>query len=396
MAACTLAGLNGTERSRTPTASNTAFAIAEGTTAVAGSPTPHGFSVGRSISSMSTSGISENVKMGYLAQSRLVTADRSKVTSSLSVQLTALAVHLNRGNSADIGASELVLHVGDAPAGGNVAALALRRRMAFPPGEACQPLQELDTARIVKVTQPELERVGAGGGGKFIHERLVGESVLHASRGAKPCRTEGRLGQPVRHGPHVGEGVGYRRVLDDVPRTHRGLVRQARQFGRDQFDVPRSALGDEELGVPRDHVAVRVEPGLEVDKRRWPLGVPAMLVGAHPLHAHRPLYGAGEQRGVGGGILMAVATVAARAFDVHRAHVTLRYREHGRELFAQVMRGLAGRPTGELAVLDFHHGARWPDRAVRVNRKVIGGAEPFGGLLQRLHSVPHVAGDVVL
>src|SRR4051794_29582330 len=51
MAAFTLSGVNGTDRRRTPIASNTAFEIADGTTAAAGSPAPHGFSFGRSIRS---------------------------------------------------------------------------------------------------------------------------------------------------------------------------------------------------------------------------------------------------------------------------------------------------------------------------------------------------------
>ena len=51
IAAITLSGVKGTERSRTPIASNTAFEIAEGTTAAAGSPAPHGRSFGRSIRS---------------------------------------------------------------------------------------------------------------------------------------------------------------------------------------------------------------------------------------------------------------------------------------------------------------------------------------------------------
>ena len=42
IAAFTLSGVYGTERSRTPVASNTAFEIADGTTAAAGSPAPHG------------------------------------------------------------------------------------------------------------------------------------------------------------------------------------------------------------------------------------------------------------------------------------------------------------------------------------------------------------------
>jgi hypothetical protein len=50
-AAFTFAGVNGTERMRTPVASNTALAMADGTTAAAGSPAPQGRSFGRSIRS---------------------------------------------------------------------------------------------------------------------------------------------------------------------------------------------------------------------------------------------------------------------------------------------------------------------------------------------------------
>ena len=64
MAARTLAGVKGTDRSRTPIASKTALAMAAGTTAAAGSPAPHGLSVGRSTSSMSTVGTSGNVRIG--------------------------------------------------------------------------------------------------------------------------------------------------------------------------------------------------------------------------------------------------------------------------------------------------------------------------------------------
>ena len=64
MAAFTLSGVYGTERSRTPMASNTALEIADGTTAAAGSPAPHGRSAGRSIRSMTISGTSGNVRIG--------------------------------------------------------------------------------------------------------------------------------------------------------------------------------------------------------------------------------------------------------------------------------------------------------------------------------------------
>ena len=56
--------LNGTERILAPVASKIAFEIAEGTTAAVGSPAPHGFSVGRSINSITISGSSGKVRIG--------------------------------------------------------------------------------------------------------------------------------------------------------------------------------------------------------------------------------------------------------------------------------------------------------------------------------------------
>ena len=64
IAAFTLVGVYGIERSRMPVASNTAFEIAEGMTEAAGSPAPHGFSVGRSIRSMTISGTRGNLRIG--------------------------------------------------------------------------------------------------------------------------------------------------------------------------------------------------------------------------------------------------------------------------------------------------------------------------------------------
>src|SRR5262249_61905312 len=64
IAALTLSGVKGPERSRTPIASNTALEIADGTTAAAGSPAPHGRSLGRSIRSITISGTSGNFRIG--------------------------------------------------------------------------------------------------------------------------------------------------------------------------------------------------------------------------------------------------------------------------------------------------------------------------------------------
>src|SRR6266550_8594881 len=64
MAALTLSGVKGTERSRTPVASNTALEIADGTTAADGSPAPQGAAFGWLISSTTISGMSGKVRIG--------------------------------------------------------------------------------------------------------------------------------------------------------------------------------------------------------------------------------------------------------------------------------------------------------------------------------------------
>ena len=139
--------------------------------------------------------------------------------------------------------------------------------------------------------------------------------------------------------------------------------------------VPAAPLRDEEFGVPGRDVAGRVERGAQVDQRRRPFRIPAVLVGARPLHAHRLADGLGEQRRIGGGVLVAVAAVAARAVDIDAAHVLERHAEHLRELLAQIMRRLRRRPGRQLAVLELGDRAGRPDRAVGVDGEIIGRAE---------------------
>ena len=76
-AAFTRSGRNGTVRSRTPVASNTALASAAPTGVEAASPAPSGGWSRRWISSNSSFGTSGNVRMGYEAQSTVVTRSRS-------------------------------------------------------------------------------------------------------------------------------------------------------------------------------------------------------------------------------------------------------------------------------------------------------------------------------
>jgi hypothetical protein len=103
-----------------------------------------------------------------------------------------------------------------------------------------------------------------------------------------------------------------------------------------------------------------------------------------------------DEHGVGGGVLVAVAAVAAGALDVDHAHVTLRHRQHGGELPAKIVRRLACRPAREGAVLDLGDRARRPDRAMRVHREVVRRRQPPRRARERLLDVADVAGDVIL
>src|SRR6185312_8845634 len=111
--------------------------------------------------------------------------------------------------------------------------------------------------------------------------------------------------------PDVRESISYCRVLDDVARRVGRLVRQASEARRDEWHVARGAFGNEELRLPGDHLAVCVQAGAQIDQRRWALWIPAMLVGAHPLHADWPTDSAGQQRRVAGRVFVPVATVTA-------------------------------------------------------------------------------------
>ena len=144
--------------------------------------------------------------------------------------LPCVAIDLDLGHAGHVGAIEFVLYVGDPAAAQHVARDILHRRGArLPLGEVGNPLQHLDAARILKRAQAVLQRVGAGCRRAFVEEGLVGVGVLHPPGGADPGGPERRRGQPVADRAHVREGVGQRRVADDVAGRHRGLVRQVGQ-----------------------------------------------------------------------------------------------------------------------------------------------------------------------
>jgi len=71
---------------------------------------------------------------------------------------------------------------------------------------------------------------------------------------------------------------------------------------------------------PVDDPAVRVERGFGAREHGRAVRLPAELVVAHPLQAHRPSGdGAAQQRGIEGHVVGAVVPVAARALEMHAA-----------------------------------------------------------------------------
>ena len=107
------------------------------------------------------------------------------------------------------------------------------------------------------------------------------------------------------------------------------------------------------------------------------LRIPAVLVLARPLDAHRPADRLRQQRRVGGRVVVAVHPVAARAVEIDDAHRVLGHRERARDRLAEAVRGLRRRPDRRLAVADVGHGARRSQRRVRLHRPVEFGAEIF-------------------
>jgi hypothetical protein len=78
-----------------------------------------------------------------------------------------------------------------------------------------------------------------------------------------------------------------------------------------------------------------------------------MLVLAHPLHPDWPV----RQRhrdngGVRAGIVGAVVTVAAGAFDMDAVHLVLRHRQHVRDGVTERVNALAMRPDGHARAVE--------------------------------------------
>jgi hypothetical protein len=81
--------------------------------------------------------------------------------------------------------------------------------------EGGEALQQLNTARILQVFQPEVERIGPGSRRELVDEGFVCVGVLHTPGCADPRRPEWGLGKAVANRPDVRKRIRNRRVLDE-------------------------------------------------------------------------------------------------------------------------------------------------------------------------------------
>ena len=110
--------------------------------------------------------------------------------------------------------------------------------------------------------------------------------------------------------------------------------------------------------------------GAHVERLRRALGIPAVLVLAHPLHAHRTADRARQNDGVGAGVFMGVLPVAAGAFEVNQPDLFRRQIEALGEDGAEQMRRLGTGPDREPVRLPVGDGAGWAHRRVSLIRVV--------------------------
>ena len=310
----------------------------------------------------------------------------------------ARAVDFDVRHRCDVRADVLVLQVADtAPArDAGLRGVFPGRRARVPLRGVRRGLQHLDAARILHVLEPKLDRVDPGRRRQLVHERLVRVGVLHAARRANPRRPERRRVEPVAHAARVGERVARRGILEHVARVQDIFRRQPRERRRDQRRRFRDRrLGDPELRLPRDDGAARVDAARDLHERGWSFRIPGVLVLSRPLHAHRFPELAREQRRIGGGVLVAVATVAAGPVEVDDAHLVGRQPERDHEIAAEPMRRLRRRPHGELAVRPLGDGRRRTDGAVCVHGELVRGGELLRGAGECRFRIADVEGDLL-
>src|SRR6516225_5660472 len=291
--------------------------------------------------------------------------------------LPARAVDIDLGH--DRAAGAVALRVGDAAAGDLVAGLVLARRGPRLPARLFgRGLDHRDVARVLDVTQAELDGIEVECRGHLVHERLAGEMDLRSDRIAQMRAAQRRAtleqrrdGLP-RHAL-VGELVGLGGDAEAVGGFELGAAQLARQrvLGRAAVGVhvdAREALAGE---LVADDVAGRVDGGAGAVNGGGALRIPSRRLLARILHAHRLADRIGQHRGIHRRVVGVAAAVGTGADHPDRAHLLRRNAERERDAVAHEMRLLRAGPAGDIAVLDLDQGAGRPHAGVRLERPFV-------------------------
>ena len=186
--------------------------------------------------------------------------------------------------------------------------------------------------------QSELDGIGAGEAGEFIHETLDRKHVVIGAERPHRRNPQRHRRDEVMHHLRIGKFVDRDRVA--VAAAFRQRQRLRRRHGKRLRHVLRrqhrsGAARPHRMGVAPDleipvgDLAVAVERRLQLRHHRRAERLPGVLLLAHPLHANGHAgQRARDQRGVGRGIVGAIMAVAAGAFDMDQANACRRHAQH--------------------------------------------------------------------
>jgi len=214
---------------------------------------------------------------------------------------------------------------------------------------------------------------------KLVGERFDCEDVRDLPRRADVGGPQRRILEPVHRDLHAACRVRGIAVLADEAGRDSLRLRDAGVVRREQRHVrkPRGGARNPYLRSPRGDRAVGSDRAFDCEELRRALGVPAVLVFAHPLHAHRLAGRLRQQRGVRRRVVVPVHAEAARAVEVDEPHGSRRQAEHRRERRNELVGRLGGSPDRRAVPANVCDGAGGSERSMGLHRPVVGGGAPL-------------------